>query len=224
MASKSRNGFTLIELLVVISIIALLIALLMPALASARGAARVMQCQSNLRQNMIGLHTYAHDYGDHISLSFHFGFRDLPDDYLYRGWFHDEFVGQYIGGYQGLVTYCPENVDTALENNDHAGYSANQLVELTPLADVQRPTEVPWLYCWWDQNQDFSGSFHVRPSFSTGQYDVFDYRGYGFYDMGTAVHMQRSSNFAQIDGHVQNLPKLQPDHMAYRERFNWHGN
>ena len=54
--------FTLIELLVVISIIALLIALLLPALGSARAAARVAQCQANLRQLILAFGTYENAY------------------------------------------------------------------------------------------------------------------------------------------------------------------
>ena len=45
-----RPAFTLIELLVVISVVVLLIALLLPALDQARGQARTVVCQSNLRQ------------------------------------------------------------------------------------------------------------------------------------------------------------------------------
>jgi len=55
-------GFTLIELLVVISIIALLISLLLPSLQSARAVARMMACQSRMRQFYVGAHAYGNDY------------------------------------------------------------------------------------------------------------------------------------------------------------------
>jgi prepilin-type N-terminal cleavage/methylation domain-containing protein/prepilin-type processing-associated H-X9-DG protein len=56
---QRRKGFTLVELLVVIGIIALLISVLMPALNSARSAARLVQCQSNLKQIYNGVLFYA---------------------------------------------------------------------------------------------------------------------------------------------------------------------
>jgi len=46
----SRKGFTLVELLVVIAILALLMSILMPALRHVRSQAKVVLCQSNVKQ------------------------------------------------------------------------------------------------------------------------------------------------------------------------------
>ena len=55
---KLRNAFTLIELLVVIAIIAILAAMLMPALESARDAAQLASCRSNLHHVGLAMHMY----------------------------------------------------------------------------------------------------------------------------------------------------------------------
>ncbi|MFA5863197.1 MAG: type II secretion system protein [Phycisphaerae bacterium] len=61
-----RKGFTLIELLVVVAIIAVLISILLPALAQARERAKMVVCESNLRQIGLGFTFYADANNDWV--------------------------------------------------------------------------------------------------------------------------------------------------------------
>jgi len=58
-AVNRRPAFTLIEVLVVVAIIALLVSILLPSLSRAKAQARMVNCQSNIRQVMMAFLVYA---------------------------------------------------------------------------------------------------------------------------------------------------------------------
>jgi prepilin-type N-terminal cleavage/methylation domain-containing protein len=119
-SGASRRAFTLIELLVVLAILAVLFALLLPAFASARAAARRVECASNLRQYAIASDAYRLDYSGLIPLAPAAEFQPLPDA---RHLSYLEVFGRYMrlplqsadpasGEYPRLeLLYCPADLE-----------------------------------------------------------------------------------------------------------------
>src|SRR5262245_36020519 len=56
--ASRRTGFTFVELLVVVTIVAVSLGLGLPAVQRAREADRLAQCQANLNQLGLALHSY----------------------------------------------------------------------------------------------------------------------------------------------------------------------
>ena len=67
--TRHRKAFTLVELLVVIGIIALLISILLPALNRARGQAKQIVCESQLRQIGAAMMLHANEHRNHFPLA-----------------------------------------------------------------------------------------------------------------------------------------------------------
>jgi len=80
--SHSSPAFTLVELLVVIGIIAALIGILLPVLSGIQSRARDLQCQSNIRQSVVLILTYATENKGQLPYGMYFA----RSGDSYQGW------------------------------------------------------------------------------------------------------------------------------------------
>lgn len=139
---QSRHGFTLIELLVVIAIVAMLVSLLLPSLDKARGVARLVKCQSNLRQIAIATSVYLSNYNEWYPYRGHSLYTKNPIDKMLQ-WegnigrnFYDAGVYHYRA--EGLIPLdqegyliCPDffsDGNTFNSQNSRSTYTANDSI------------------------------------------------------------------------------------------------
>jgi prepilin-type N-terminal cleavage/methylation domain-containing protein/prepilin-type processing-associated H-X9-DG protein len=205
-----RPGFTLIEALVVVSIIGLLIALVLPAVQASREAARRMQCENNLKQIGIALHSY-----ESSNKSFPLNWGDPRVDPV-RG--HPFYVGgrpysaltrllPYLDQ-QPLFTSINFNVETfpADDRSDFpfpqnlTAYATNVAVYLCPSDGASSPT--PY-------GCNYRGNYGVGPGPGTTR-ESYD-SGNGFY------------SFPGVLG-SQSFPDGLSHTVAYSERLRGTGN
>lgn len=115
--SRHSRAFTLVELLVVISIITLLIGILQPSLAKARESARRSVCGTQLRQQAIGMGSFANDNKHRYPQAAPTA--HWPDGALTVNWTAPNLpTSQGILFSDGYVTdarlfYCPSNTHSA---------------------------------------------------------------------------------------------------------------
>jgi prepilin-type N-terminal cleavage/methylation domain-containing protein len=138
---NERCGFTLMELLLVIAIFAVLIGLLLPAVLKVRHAALRIQCDNNLKQIGLALHSFATDHEQRLpvidgavgSPNKGYSIHEALMPYVEQG---NTFL-QYFrggGGYRGepspaaiKVFLCPSDptVDSFTTSNQITSYGAN---------------------------------------------------------------------------------------------------
>lgn len=167
--SPDPRGVTLVEVLVALAILTVLISILLPVLNSARGAARIVACSSNLRQIGHAFHLYAAEHHGALppgSIQWNTG-GNPPAPPAVNGWSTDfrtfrpgvwgpapdgyslwqHFLWPYAGQTLEVFT-CPANL--AKPSEDYLGQTA---------------VHGDWVFWWFNYqiNRPLTGGFNPTP-------------------------------------------------------------
>lgn len=205
---QNRQAFTLVELLVVIAIIGILVALLLPAIQAAREAARRSNCQSNLHNLAIALHT-CHDGQKRFPKGFTFN----PDSFFEAGrpaWGWGAFTLPYV---EETARY-----DALKVGNQILPLSMNQAAtNPTMMAAFQAPAAV--FRCPSDDGGLLTNDPEIAPDYNLGTVETTRSNYGGVF--GNARLATRSTLRTQV-GHASGLPGCngkpsEGDGIFYRE-------
>ena len=217
-----RTGFTLVELLVVISIIALLLSILMPALGKARKKAQAIVCMSNLKQIGVGMQLYLQNnrntfmthYGDLISQKGWYT-QLVKDKKIYS----DNTIA-YLSGYD--VLFCPSHQlttwATSLDRkryprlkdyqivNGWISYGMNSYLDGGPddpakIHGIKQPAQTILVADAFEKlvgKTTKTGTFYIRPYYSTGQLN------------NPAIRHEGVCNTLWVDGHATQVRAPNP--------------
>ena len=178
MTSRKARAFTLIELLVVIAIIGILITLLLPAVQAAREAARVLQCQNNLKQIGLALQNYHEAAGSFppggvveglccntksqtswaISLLPYLEQDALHDQYNHEA-YNEDPVNAFIRDKMVTTYVCPSEPETDVPSSPATGPGRNlTFMPGSYVAVTGRAEANPW----WGNSNSGSSSLPMR--------------------------------------------------------------
>lgn len=183
-SARHRKSFTLIELLIVIAIIALMASMLLPAIAKSRESAKMIVCQSRLKQLGMAFNMYVQDWDNYFPRTAGWANSLLP----YAAAAASNVMREKV--YMCPSEKHPYKEVAYLYNRrlaGESGYSAG-----TTINTINKPTSVIVLY---------DDSAPINNNFTTANYSHVINRGNN--QDGNAEGRHKSGdNFLFVDGHV----------------------